>query len=127
VMKSERGQATVELAISLTLLVIILFTIIDFGRIFHAYLTLNHASREAARTASLGATDTTITQTAKNSAPSLDPNLIKVEISPSISSRTRGVYVTAALSYPISFSIPLLKELIPGSLEVKAKTVMRVE
>jgi Flp pilus assembly protein TadG len=126
-MKSEKGQATVELALTLTLLIFLIFAIIDFGRIFHAYLTLDHASREAARVASVGATDLTIQQRAKDSAPSLDTSQMSVSILSSNQTRSRGTYVTVKISYPIDFSIPLLKDLSSGPLVLNSETVMRVE
>ncbi len=124
-MKSEKGQATVELALSLTILVFFIFAIIDFGRIFHSYLSIEHASREAARIASLGATDSEVVQIAKQSAPSLNSNDLGITISPSI--RTRGTYVTIHTTYPVSISIPLLQNVLPDPLVIKGKTVMRVE
>lgn len=123
-MKSEKGQATVELALSLTVLIFIIFGIIDFGRIFHAYLTLEHATEEAARVASLGKTDAEIVNIAKQAAPSLDVSRINVIVSPSKQSRTTGTYVTVNLTYPISFSIPLFSS---KPLTIHTKNVMRVE
>lgn len=47
--RKEKGQGLVELAIILPLLLIILLGIIDFGRVFYAYVTVTNASREGAR------------------------------------------------------------------------------
>jgi len=51
--KRERGQALVELAILLPILLVILLGVIDFGRVFYAYVTITNASREGARYGSL--------------------------------------------------------------------------
>jgi Flp pilus assembly protein TadG len=126
-LKNEKGQATVELAFSLIILVIFLFGIIDFGRIFHSYLTLEHAGREAARIASLGATDSEVVARVQASAPSLNFNDVGVLISPSSEHRTRGTYVTVQLSYPFSFSVPILENMAEEPLTLRSKTVMRVE
>ncbi|WP_180994377.1 TadE/TadG family type IV pilus assembly protein [Bacillus sp. Marseille-P3661] len=125
--KSQKGQATVELALSLIILLFLVFGIVDFGRIFHAYLTLEHAGREAGRIASLGALDTEVVQRAKESAPSLEANDITISATPSASNRKSGSYVTINMTYPITFSIPLFKEFLPNPLLVSTKTVMRVE
>ena len=45
----QRGQATVELALSIGLLIFILLAAIDFGRAFFAYVGLVNAAREGAR------------------------------------------------------------------------------
>lgn len=53
----EKGQGLVELAIILPLLLIILLGIIDFGRVFYAYVAITNASREGARYGSLHPSD----------------------------------------------------------------------
>lgn len=47
--KSEEGQAMVEFAIALPLLLLILCGIIDFGWLFYNQLNVDNTSREAAR------------------------------------------------------------------------------
>ncbi|MEX2236491.1 MAG: TadE family protein [Dehalococcoidia bacterium] len=51
--RGERGQALVEFALVLPLLLIMLFGIIDFGRALQTYITINNASREGARFGSI--------------------------------------------------------------------------
>jgi len=48
-MKKENGQAMVEFALVLPILLLVFAGIIDFGWIFHNQLVANNASREAAR------------------------------------------------------------------------------
>jgi hypothetical protein len=50
----QKGQGLVEFALILPLLLLMVFGIIEFGRMFQAYLTLQHAAREAARYAVTG-------------------------------------------------------------------------
>jgi Flp pilus assembly protein TadG len=50
----DRGAAAVELALVLPLLLLLLFGIVDFGRMLHAQITLTEAAREGARAESLG-------------------------------------------------------------------------
>ncbi|GAA2529940.1 TadE/TadG family type IV pilus assembly protein [Pilimelia columellifera] len=51
----DRGAAAVEMALVLPLLLLMLFGIIDFGRMFNAQIALTEAAREGARAESLGA------------------------------------------------------------------------
>lgn len=125
--KSQKGQATVELALSLSILILLVFGIIDFGRIFHAYLTLENAGREAGRIASLGAEDTEIVNTAKQAASTLITDEITVTPTPAKDNRISGSYVTINVSYPVYLSIPFLKGVLPDPLILQSKTVMRVE
>ncbi|NMD70118.1 pilus assembly protein [Bacillus sp. DNRA2] len=124
---SEAGQATVELALSLLVLLLIVFAIIDFGRIFQAYLTTEHATREGARLASLGATDTEITTATKTAAQVDEAAKLTVTVTPQQDLRKRGTYVTVATSYPVTISVPLMEMILPNPFTVKSKTVMRVE
>lgn len=125
--RSQKGQATVELALCLVILLLIIFGIIDFGRIFQAYLTTNHASREGARLATLGAADTEIINATKDAAQSLDTDNLTVIVTPQKDLRKRGVYVTVSTTYPVLISVPLMEKVLPNPFTVKSKTVMRVE
>ncbi|WP_228550151.1 TadE/TadG family type IV pilus assembly protein [Salinibacillus xinjiangensis] len=125
-MKSERGQAAVELALTLPILLLLIFGMIDFGRIFHAYLTLEHTSRESARVASVGATNTDIIDYAYQAASGLNSEELIVHISPE-TNRTRGTYVTVTTSYPVELFTPFLDQIMPNPFTVTGETVMRVE
>jgi len=51
------GQTLVEFSLTLPLLLLLLFGIIEFGRIFQAWVTLQNAARAAARVAITGEYD----------------------------------------------------------------------
>lgn len=59
-LKDQRGQALVELALVLPVLLVLFMGTVEFGRIFHSYLVITNASREGARVAVLGGADTAI-------------------------------------------------------------------
>ena len=50
-MKGEKGQALIELALSIVLLLVVLFGITEFGRYFFQRNTLNNAARAGVREA----------------------------------------------------------------------------
>jgi hypothetical protein len=52
--KRRKGQTLAEFAITLPIVLIMMFGIIEFGRIFQAWVTLQNAARAAARYASTG-------------------------------------------------------------------------
>lgn len=124
--KKQNGQGIVEMALSITLLLFLVFGIIDFGRIFSAYLTLNHASREAARVASVGGSNEEILRTAVGATDVMSSELVKVNISPEIG-RTRGEFVTITISYPVTLTTPLLDRIVPNPFQLKNETTMRIE
>lgn len=47
--RNEQGQATLEFALVISFLLLLLFGIIDFSRIFFAYATMSNGVREGAR------------------------------------------------------------------------------
>jgi hypothetical protein len=47
--KGSRGQELMEFAIVLPLLLLVVFGIMDLGRLFHALITITNAAREGAR------------------------------------------------------------------------------
>jgi hypothetical protein len=56
--QEERGQATVEFALVILFLLLLLFGIVDFSRLFFAYATMSNAVREGARYAIVHPEDT---------------------------------------------------------------------
>ena len=53
-MSRQKGQTLVEFALILPILLLVIFVIIESGRIFQAYITVQHAAREGARYAVTG-------------------------------------------------------------------------
>lgn len=51
--KDQRGQALVEMALALPILLLMVFGIIEFGRVYTAQLEINSIARQGARTAAV--------------------------------------------------------------------------
>ncbi|WP_052352886.1 TadE/TadG family type IV pilus assembly protein [Neobacillus dielmonensis] len=123
-MKSENGQSLVEFALVLPVLIMLLFGIVDFGRAFHAYLTIDHAGREAARAASIGKNDSEIKQIAKNQG--VDISLKEEWVSVSTTTSGSEKIATITITYPFQFITPVLGPLVK-TIELKDETQMRIE
>jgi hypothetical protein len=52
--RNDCGSAAVELALVLPLMLLVVFGVIDFGRMLNTQITLTEAAREGARAAALG-------------------------------------------------------------------------
>ncbi|MCA1065262.1 pilus assembly protein [Rossellomorea sp. AcN35-11] len=117
-MKNEDGQSLVEYAFVLPLLLLLIFGIVDFGRYFHAALTVDHAGREAARAASVGNHD--VVGVAVRNGASISLTAGNVQFS------TSAEEATVRIIYPITFITPVIGSLI-GPLQVEDTTVMRIE
>lgn len=127
VVKSRKGQSIVETALVLPLILMILLSIIEFGRIFNAYLVITNASREGARAAAVGASDAEIMNRIINTAGTLNAVAMKITVSPSTLNRIQGSQVTVMIDYGVDIITPLIGGIIPDPYKLSAKTVMRIE
>lgn len=123
----RKGQAAVELALILPVLVLLLLGMLQVGIVLQDYLQLQQAVEQGARAASLGASDTAIQQTVDQSAPSLSPQALTVTVTPPASDRLSGSDIEVQGTYSISISIPLLTPLLGGQLQISSQSVMRME
>ncbi|HEX6474924.1 MAG TPA: TadE family protein, partial [Candidatus Limnocylindria bacterium] len=71
-LQQPRGQALVEFALVLPVLILLLVGIFDFGRAVYAFNTVNNAAREAVRLAIVDQNCNRIGQAAKQHASSLN-------------------------------------------------------
>lgn len=125
--KDKKGQALVEMAFVLPLLLLILMGIVEFGRIFNAHLIITNASREGARYAAVHSTDAEIEAVIDNLTSTLDQNNLTLTITPSFANRTSGSTVEVRIDYDIDIIAPLISAVIPDPFRITAYTVMRVE
>lgn len=123
----ERGQALVEMALVMTVLLTLILGAMEFGRIFNAYLVVTHAAREGARYGVVGADDGEIVEVIKRASAPLDPSLLTITIYPRREERYRGVPLTVEVRYPVDIVAPVFSGILPDPFVVKGKTVMRVE
>lgn len=104
--RDQRGAAVVEFALILPVLVMLVFGIIQFGRAYNTTISLTAAAREGARLLSLDGTVAEVETRVRDSAPSLNPDLIT--ISPITSPCTPGSLAEVRATYPLAWDIPLL-------------------
>src|SRR5438034_2758435 len=100
---SDHGQAFVEFALILPVLLLIVLGIIQFGRLYNNDETITNATRVGARVAAVSRTASdpvgTTVQAVKNAAPNLDASQITVKVSPAPPWPT-GSSVTVTATYP---------------------------
>jgi Flp pilus assembly protein TadG len=125
--KQEKGQSMVEMALVLPVLLILLVGILDFGRTVYSYAHLHMAAQESVRKASLGAKDTEIIQFAKNYVHVGDSSQLLVTITPKEANRKSGDYVKVTLKIPMHIYTPLLANVLPVPDFIETDSTVRVE
>ncbi|MBT9155556.1 MAG: hypothetical protein DDT37_00523 [Firmicutes bacterium] len=125
--QSENGQALVELALVLPILLLVLMAIVDFGRVFHGHLAVTSASRQAVREASLGRTDAEIISAARSAAAPLAPEQLAVTVTPAFSARQAGTSIEVTVTYSLHIITPLIQPFFPQPYQVIARAVARRE
>lgn len=123
-MKSQKGQSLVEFALIVPLVLLLLFGMIDIGRILLSSVALEHAAREGARVASVGKDNTDVVSSITNATTALERNKLNVSIS--TEERNSGENVGIELSYPVEIINPLWRS-FNHTFTVSSKSVMRVE
>ncbi len=123
----ENGQALVEMALILPLFLLLLFGVIEMGRIGYAYVSVSNAAREGGRVATIGGTDLEIKNTIQNAATALDSISLTIIITPLEANRQSGQEVTINVTYPVQLVIPIISNVIPNPVVVSSSIVMRLE
>ncbi|MBI3522429.1 MAG: pilus assembly protein [Chloroflexi bacterium] len=126
---SERGQALIEFALVLPLLLVLALGIVELTEIGIARLTLEHAAAEAARTGALTNDDLLIRETVSGATSPLDPAAVAVTIvppadAPGRSGDPRGTLVRVDLGYDVA--IPLAFAGLPR-VHVRGSAARRIE
>ncbi|MCP5028777.1 MAG: hypothetical protein GY929_21090 [Actinomycetia bacterium] len=119
---SDEGQATVELALVLPVLVLMLMLVMQVGLVVRDQVMLIHSAREAARAAAVD-DDPGAARTAALTGSRLDGDRLEVSTS---GRGEAGTYVTVTLTYPSLIDLPFVGRLV-DDIELKASATMRVE
>ena len=120
--RSERGQATVELALCLPLVALVLAAVVQFGLLASDQIRLWHAAREAARVAVVDPD----ARAALDAAEQGGLTGLDLDVRPPVGDRVQGEPLTVTLSYVPSRRVPLLGMML-GGLVLRAEASMRIE
>ncbi|MDD4602005.1 hypothetical protein SDC9_14767 [bioreactor metagenome] len=124
--ENHRGQAMVEFALVVPVLLLLVLGIMEFSLVIHQYMVVSGAAREGARSAALGETDPVVEGVVANAATGLDSNKIIVTVAPT-PTRTQGEAVSVTVTYPITTYTPLIGAFFADDSRIKGSAVMRVE
>jgi len=123
---NTRGNALIEFALVLPILLLVLFGITELGRMIMTTNVLNTASREGARLAAVSPMSDSLNVQARVTevlnAANVEPTSIVVEYD--VASLSVRVRVTADF---VILSRSVLPESLRGTVELSAQTVFRFE
>ena len=152
--RSESGAETIEFALTLPLLLLVVLGIVEFGFVFQQYEVVTNAAREGARMASLSTYGTTNATRVTNAqfrvnqyliAAGLDTASATVCVGPNDSTCTGAITQTAlpgpggcvwtvrvsvAYAHPVIFVGGIIRYFggsWPGTLTLRARSTMRTE
>ena len=119
---ADGGQASVELALALPLVAVLLLAIVQVGLVVRDQVLLTHAAREAARVAAVDPDEAAVVAAAR-AGGGLDPARLSVDIG---ARGAAGSRVRVRLTYTEPTDVPLVGSFV-GDLELHAEATMRVE
>lgn len=122
--RRSEGQATLEMALVLPILIWLLVGMVDIARIANSALLVQHAAREGVRLGVTGASDSAIGSRVLAVSPTLDPTLLNIAISPA-GIRTTGSDVTVRVSF--RYQVLSLMGFIGNEVPLTAELTARVE
>jgi len=129
-MKNTKGQAVVEFALVLPILVFLLLAIMEGGRIFGSYLELQHAARDGARWAAVHTEKTReqVTDYVKGRLAFLDDSKLD-QAGNVVLNRdpARNEWVKLTLEYPLEILTPIISNLLGNPFNLKTEMTMRCE
>lgn len=126
--KGEDGQAMVEFALVLPILLLILCGIVDFGWIFGHQLLANNACREAARYTAVHYYDSSTDDdqaVAKGIITSRAPSLNNPTVT--LTKVENKDTITISLTSKVKVLTPFLSTILGSEYNVRAQTSMRLE
>jgi len=118
----DAGQASVELALLLPVVVLLLLAVLQVGLLARDVVLVTHASREAARAAATDP-DPGAARVAATSSGGLDADRLVVTVT---DRGAAGSRVRVELAYRAETRVPLIGALL-GDRTIKSSATMRVE
>lgn len=121
--RGDSGQGTVELALVLPVVALMVLLVAQFGLVVRDRLLVTHAAREGARAASVADSDR---DGAVRRAVERSGELDATELSESVSIVDAGAAVRVEVSYRSITDLPFIGALVPD-IDLRDSVTMRLE
>lgn len=127
VIRNQCGQALVEMALVLPLLLLLLLGIFECGRIMGSYMLISDLSREGARYGVVGHDDTQIQALILSRRAWLEESNMLVVVTPPYVDRDKGEALNVGVNYSLNLMTPIFAEILPNPVLLSTQCTMRVE
>lgn len=120
----EWATATVEFALVLPLVLLMILALLEVGLLVKDRLVLEGSARAGAREAAVSIDEAAVSQAVLDAAASLDADAIDITVT-----REGGVgtAVTVEVDYHAAVDVPFVEWLFPSVIDLSASAVMRQE
>jgi Flp pilus assembly protein TadG len=122
---ATRGQALVEFALTIPLLLLLTVGLFDFGRAIYAYNTISNAARAGNRVAIVDQNMTKVRQAALNEAPALDIPPANVAATFTCTDQI-GCLATVRVAYDFTPATPVVSAIV-GPITLHGQSQMPIE
>jgi hypothetical protein len=124
-MKDERAQATVEFALVLPVLLLVILLFVQAVLVLHAQLVVTGAAREAARRGVETSSEEQVRGVAVRAASGLARDRLEVGIESG--PRRKGEWLKVSVAYRVPIVVPLAENVFPRDITVRGSACMRIE
>lgn len=125
-MGGQRGQATVELAVVLPFLVLVLFSIAEMGMMLGSYLSVQSMAQDGARDVAMGLSEGAIISQLNGLVPAnLQAANVSVNFNPDAGGGgwAFGTPVTISVRYPFLVAVPIISDIIGSQVYLGSSLV----
>lgn len=132
-MREERGQAITEFVIILPVFILLLFGMLELGRLFNAWISVTAAVREGARLAAVADCSSDVTSKVRDATGFTEANKSWVNVNCGTAPNCSGSPITAGqalcvkASYPVDIITPVISQILSRTVTVRAQATMRRE
>jgi len=146
IIKNNRGQALVEFALVLPMLLLLVFGIVEFGRAYYTYISVAGVARETARAAVVRVNDTDMETKMDNVTSGLDIADITVRLdhgdgggfktiydsdgfdaSGYSPTEPKGTQIDAEVQYVFHLFVPVISDIVGETMNLTASCKMAME
>jgi len=126
VQRDQRGSTIVEFALVLPVILLLVFGMIEFGRVLNAQVIIRNAAREGARVGSVGKSAGDITAVVQSMTSTLGNDAATISVTNA--QGDSGERVVVHIDYTVNVVTPLISVFFGGSdVPLSAESSMRLE